>query len=84
MLNVLLVNDELTPMDFVVEVLEDLFGKSWDEAIKIMLEAHRSGQAICGTYAEEQARELVRAATLLARDAGHPLRFSLADASSVG
>jgi ATP-dependent Clp protease adaptor protein ClpS len=81
MLNVLLVNDDTTPMEFVVEVLEDLFGKSREEAIKIMLEAHQRGRAVCGAYPDAQARDLASEAALLAQDAGLPLQFSLADAS---
>ena len=77
MLNVLLVNDDLTPMEFVVTVLQDLFEKSWDEAIKIMLAAHRDGQAICGAYSDTRARELVGEARVLAQNAGFPLQFSI-------
>jgi len=81
MLNVLLVNDDVTPMEFVVELLEDLFGKSREEAIKIMLEAHREGRAVCGAYADARARELVAQATVLAERGGFPLQLSLSPAN---
>jgi ATP-dependent Clp protease adaptor protein ClpS len=84
MLNLLLINDDLTPMDFVVDVLQELFEKSHDEAIKIMLDAHRDGQAGCGAYSDAQARDLLSEATLLARDAGYPLSFSLTETGSPG
>ena len=77
-------NDDVTPMDFVVDVLQDLFEKSYDEAIKIMLDVHRHGQAVCGVYADAQARDLLSEATRLAGEAGYPLRFSLADTGSPG
>ena len=80
MLNVLLVNDDVTPMEFVVNVLEDLFGKSRDEAIKIMLEVHQGGQAVCGVFPDARARELVSQVTFLAERAGYPLRLSLSKA----
>jgi ATP-dependent Clp protease adaptor protein ClpS len=81
MLKVLVANDDVTPMEFVVWVLEKVFEKSRDEAIKIMLEAHRDGQATCGVYVEARARDLASHATVLAQRAGHPLRFSVADSS---
>jgi ATP-dependent Clp protease adaptor protein ClpS len=81
MLKVLVANDDVTPMEFVVVTLEKVFEKSRDEATKLMLEAHRDGQATCGVYAETRARELASHATALAQQAGFPLHFSLADAS---
>ncbi|WP_407178992.1 ATP-dependent Clp protease adaptor ClpS [Bradyrhizobium sp. STM 3562] len=80
MLRVLVANDDVTPMEFVVTILEEVFEKSHDDAVKIMLEAHRDGQATCGVYAEARARDLAGQATILAQRAAFPLRFSLADA----
>jgi ATP-dependent Clp protease adaptor protein ClpS len=80
MLKVLIVNDDVTPMDFVVDLLERVFEKSWEEATKIMLETHHKGQAVCGVYADARARDLASQATALAERAGHPLQVSLADA----
>lgn len=76
MLKVSVANDDITPMEFVVKLLESLFGKSPDEAVKIMLKAHHDGSAVCGVYPEERARELVAEAMALARNTGHPLQFS--------
>ena len=77
MLKVLIANDDVTPMEFVVNVLEGVFEKSPDEAIKIMLQAHHEGQATCGVYADDRARELASQARVLTERAGHPLQFSL-------
>jgi ATP-dependent Clp protease adaptor protein ClpS len=82
MLKVLIANDDVTPMEFVVSVLESVFEKDRDEAIKIMLEAHHMGRAVCGVYADARARELASHATMLAQEAGHPLQVSLADADT--
>lgn len=71
---VLLLDDDYTPMDFVVQVLEQVFGKSLAEARRIMLDVHRQGSAVCGVYARELAE--ARAAEVIdaARRCGHPLR----------
>ena len=79
MLKVLIVNDDMTPMDFVADLLERVFEKSWEEATKIMLETHHEGQAVCGVYADARARDLLSQATVLAEQSGHPLQFSLVD-----
>ena len=80
MLKIVVANDDITPMDFVVALLEEVFEKSRDEAIKIMLEAHREGQATCGVYAESRARDLASQATAFVQGSAFPLRFSLVDA----
>jgi ATP-dependent Clp protease adaptor protein ClpS len=82
MLKVLIINDDLTPMDFVVDLLERVFDKSLDEATKIMLETHHKGQAVCGIYQEARARDLLSQASALVERAGHPLKLSLADAET--
>ena len=82
MLKVLVFNDDVTSMEFVAKVLETVFEKSRDEALKIVLEAHHDGRAICGVYAEARARDLASQAMVLAQRAGYPLRFSVADADS--
>jgi len=82
MLKVLMANDDLTPMEFVVLLVERFFGKSTDEATRIMLQVHHEGQAACGVYEEARARELSSEATAFTRQHGHPLQFSLADADT--
>ena len=71
---VLLLNDDETTMEFAVEVLEDIFGKTRDEAIKLMLEIHNNGRGECGVYSPEEAAEIVERVTELARQNGFPLR----------
>jgi ATP-dependent Clp protease adaptor protein ClpS len=52
---VLLINDDFTPMDFVVEVLESFFAKTHAEATQIMLDVHRQGRGLCGIYPKDIA-----------------------------
>ncbi len=71
---VILYNDDYTPMEFVVAVLEQVFGKGPTEATQLMLQIHRSGLGIAGVYVLEVAE--TRAATVhrLAEAQGYPLR----------
>jgi len=71
---VVLLNDEQTPMEFVVWLLERVFGKTHEEAIDIMLATHRDGRDVCGVYTHEDADQLVKQVMELAREHGHPLR----------
>jgi ATP-dependent Clp protease adaptor protein ClpS len=71
---VLLLNDDFTPMDFVVELLVVLFGKNVEEATKIMLHVHHRGQGICGVYPKEIAEMKVLQVEEFARERHHPLR----------
>ncbi|MCB9778427.1 MAG: ATP-dependent Clp protease adaptor ClpS [Alphaproteobacteria bacterium] len=73
---VLLHNDDFTPMEFVVEVLEGLFHKSPAEATRIMLHVHRNGVGIAGVYAREVAESKADKTIKAARDAGFPLMAS--------
>lgn len=74
---VMIENDDVTPMDFVVEILRKHFGLGQPRAIAIMLTAHHEGQALVGVYPFEEARERVYAAHTDARLAGYPLSFYL-------
>jgi ATP-dependent Clp protease adaptor protein ClpS len=78
--NVILLNDDYTPMDFVVEVLETLFQKSPAEAYRIMMQVHREGRGLAGVYPWEVAETKVDALLTRARDAGHPLQAVIEDA----
>lgn len=69
-----LLNDDFTPMDFVVEVLEKFFNKSREQATKLMLQVHNEGSAVCGIYPLDVAETKVRQVTTLARDHQHPLQ----------
>ena len=76
MLKVLVVNDQKTPMSFVVSVLEEFFGQSKDQAQTIALLADLNGDAICGVYRQHaEAQRLVRSATARSRLHGFPLGF---------
>ena len=74
---VLLLNDDYTPMEFVVHVLERYFGKNRDEATKIMLHVHQKGVGICGVYTYEVAETKVTQVMDFARQHGHPLQCTL-------
>ena len=71
---VLLLNDEQTPMEFVVWILENVFGKTHQDASDITLATHRDGRGVCGVYAQEYADQLVKQVMELTREHGHPLQ----------
>lgn len=77
---VVLLNDDYTTMDFVMEVLETVFHKSPAEAYRIMLMVHTQGRGICGVYTWEVAETKAEAVVALARQAGFPLRAVVEDA----
>jgi ATP-dependent Clp protease adaptor protein ClpS len=70
---VLLLNDDFTPMDFVVEVLEMIFGMDRQRATRIMLEVHTKGKARCGVYTYEIAETKVAQVSSYAQQHQHPL-----------
>ena len=74
---VLLHNDDYTTMEFVIEVLEGIFGKSPAEAFRIMLHVHENGIGVCGAYPHEIAETKVALVHERARGRGFPLRASL-------
>jgi len=74
MYRVMLLNDDYTTMEFVVEVLVYVFQKSPEEATRIMLNVHRSGVGICGIYSFEVAETKVNTVETLARENGFPLK----------
>jgi ATP-dependent Clp protease adaptor protein ClpS len=74
---VLLHNDDFTTMEFVVNVLESIFGKSPAEAYGIMMQVHVRGQGVCGAYTFEVAETKIATVHEQARDAGFPLRASM-------
>jgi ATP-dependent Clp protease adaptor protein ClpS len=71
---VILFNDDYTPMEFVVELLEQVFGKGPAEATQLMLKIHRSGAGIAGVYSQEVAETKVSAVHRMAEQRGYPLR----------
>ena len=74
MYKVLLLNDDYTPMDFVVQVLEQFFGKSHEEALQIMMHVHRRGVGLCGVYTFEVAETKVMQVLDFSRRHQHPLQ----------
>jgi ATP-dependent Clp protease adaptor protein ClpS len=70
---VILVNDDYTPMEFVVEVLETVFGMERSQATRVMLEVHTKGKGICGVYSFEIAETKVAQVTNIAQQQQHPL-----------
>lgn len=74
---VLLHNDDYTTMEFVVQVLMDIFGKTESEATNIMLTIHKNGIGVCGIYTAEVAETKVALVTQLARKKGFPLKCTM-------
>ncbi len=70
---VVLLNDDYTPMDFVVHILEIFFGMDEESATQIMLQIHLQGKGICGTYSHEVAETKVVQVNNYARENEHPL-----------
>ena len=77
MYNVLLMNDDYTPMEFVVTVLEKVFNKKSEEATQIMLHVHKNGMGICGTFTYEVAESKCKAVMDLAKKNEHPLQCTM-------
>ncbi len=74
---VLMLNDDYTPMEFVVHVLERFFAKNRDEATRIMMHVHRRGVGICGVFTYEVAETKVTQVMDFARQHQHPLQCTL-------
>ena len=74
---VLLLNDDYTTMDFVVDVLESIFHKQPAEAFRIMMMVHTQGKGLCGVYPHEVAETKVDTVIERARENGFPLRAAM-------
>ncbi len=74
---VLLLNDDYTPMDFVVTVLQTVFAMSRERATQVMLQVHREGMGVCGTYTREVAAAKVDQVVDIARRNQHPLQCTM-------
>jgi ATP-dependent Clp protease adaptor protein ClpS len=70
---VMLLNDDYTPMDFVVIVLQKFFALSREQATRIMLRVHREGMGVCGVYPKDVAASKVEQVGAFARQHQHPL-----------
>ena len=73
MYKVIMHNDDYTPMDFVIEVLQKVFHKSADEAENIMWRVHQEGKAVCGVYVKDIAQTKVYQTEQMAKANGFPL-----------
>lgn len=77
MYKVLMLNDDYTPMEFVVHVLERFFSKNHEEAVRIMLHVHHRGVGVCGLFTYEVAETKVNQVMGLARQHQHPLQCTI-------
>jgi len=71
---VLLLNDDYTPMDFVVAVLQSIFTMTREQATQVMLKVHQDGMGVCGVYPRDMAETKVEQVLALARKHQHPLK----------
>jgi ATP-dependent Clp protease adaptor protein ClpS len=74
MFQVVMLNDDFTPMEFVVMVLQEFFSKDRESATQIMLKIHLDGKGVCGVYSKDVAATKVNQVMDAARKAGHPLQ----------
>jgi len=77
---VVLLNDDYTPMQFVVDVLENIFQRSPAEAYRVMMQVHLNGRGIAGVYPWEVAETKVDTLLSQARESGHPLQATIEEA----
>ena len=74
MYQVVLLNDDYTPMEFVVMVLQEYFNRDLETSTQIMLKIHRDGRGVCGVYSKDVAATKVELVLAAARRGGHPLQ----------
>jgi ATP-dependent Clp protease adaptor protein ClpS len=74
MYQVVLLNDDYTPMEFVVMVLQEYFNRDLETATQIMLKIHHEGRGVCGVYSKDVAATKVELVLAAARRGGHPLQ----------
>ena len=77
---VVLLNDDYTPMEFVVEVLERFFSMSRSRATQVMLQVHTRGKGVCGLYSRDVAETKVALVNDYSREHQHPLMCSMEEA----
>ena len=73
MFKVIILNDDFTPMEFVVHILEAIFGHNRDNATRIMLNVHKAGKGVCGIYSRDIAETKVTQVNSYSRESKHPL-----------
>lgn len=74
---VVMYNDDFTPMDFVVDILETIFGKERTEAVRIMMQVHKSDSAVVGRYYYDIAMTKTQEAMHRARQSGYPFQIKV-------
>lgn len=74
---VILINDDYTPMDFVVHILEAFFSMNREKATQVMLEVHTSGKGVCGLFTHEIAETKVNQVNNYSRENEHPLMCTM-------
>ena len=77
---VVLMNDDYTPMEFVVEVLENFFGMDREKATRVMLHVHTRGKGVCGVFSRDVAETKVAQVNEYARHHQHPLLCAMEEA----
>lgn len=77
MYNVILHNDDYTPMDFVIVVLHQIFDKEFEESVQLTMNIHEQGKAIVGQYIEEIANDKQNLVMTIAQAEGHPLTCTI-------
>ena len=80
MYKVVLLNDDFTPMEFVVMIVQEYFNKDRETATQVMLKVHREGRGDCGVYTLDNASTKVEQVVTHARQAGHPLQCVMEEA----
>ena len=77
---VMILNDDFTPMEFVVHVLEYFFGMDREKAVRVMLQVHTQGNGVCGVFSREIAETKVAQVNDYARENNHPLLCTMESA----
>ena len=80
MYQVVLLNDDYTPMEFVVMVLQEYFNRDLETATQIMLKIHHEGRGVCGVFSKDVAATKVELVLAAARRGGHPLQCTMESA----
>ena len=77
---VLLINDDYTPMEFVVDILQRIFGMDREKATQIMLHVHTRGVGVCGVFSRDIAETKVALVNQFSRENQHPLKCTMEEA----
>jgi ATP-dependent Clp protease adaptor protein ClpS len=80
MYKVVMLNDDYTPMEFVIMVLENLFRMDHEKAVQVMLNVHQKGKGVCGVFPHEVAQTKIAQVLELARQSEHPLQCTMEEA----